>query len=226
MICRCANQCSLGASEGGYLTDRQLPEDFLEQLDDIERSCLAEADPIRRSGFGGGTKRWRAEREPILDAVAADGDLLDIGCANGYLLECLVSWGKERGLELRPHGVDRSARLIELAGQRMPEHVANLHIANAWHWTPPRRYSRVYTLYDCVPRDYLDEYVERLLERVVASGGRLILGAYGSRSRNVPPFDVGEFLEFLGYRVVGRTTAGKPPVAMFAWIDKETAPVK
>jgi hypothetical protein len=84
----------------------------------------------------------------------------------------------------------------------------------------------VYTLYDCVPRDYLEEYVERLLERVVASGGRLILGAYGSRSRNVPPFDVGGFLESLGYCVVGRTTAGKPPVTMFAWIDKETASVK
>jgi hypothetical protein len=30
------------------------------------------------------------EREPILTAIDSGGDILDIGCANGYLLECLM----------------------------------------------------------------------------------------------------------------------------------------
>ena len=60
----------------------------------LEDAYLRSDDPIRQSGFGGGAERWRAERSPILEAVDGDGDLLDIGCANGYLAECLVEWAR------------------------------------------------------------------------------------------------------------------------------------
>ncbi len=79
-----------------------LPPDFRARARSLEAAYLESDDPIRQSGFGGGPERWRAERQPILDAVEGDGDLLDIGCANGYLLECLVAWGAERGLALTP----------------------------------------------------------------------------------------------------------------------------
>ena len=77
---------------------RQLPERFLRELEALESSYLSDDDPIRQSGFGGGPERWRSEREPILEAIEGNGDILDIGCANGYLLECLMIWGRERGL--------------------------------------------------------------------------------------------------------------------------------
>jgi len=70
-------------------------------------------------------------------------------------------------------------------------------VVNAWDWRPPRRYRYVYVLWDCVPESYLTEFVRRLLARLVAPGGRLILvrlGAYGSFSRNEQPFDVEMFL--------------------------------
>ena len=196
------------------------PADYLEQIRALEPAYLATDDPIRQSGFGGGPERWRAEREPILDAIESDGDLLDIGCANGYLLECLVAWGAERGLRITPHGLDLGERLIAEAKRRLPQYAANLHVANAWDWRPARRFRYVYTLNDCAPPELLADYVRRLLERVVEPGGRLIVGAYGSRSRGTPPLRVAEALGSFGLRVVGRATGGDPPITEFAWIDR------
>jgi SAM-dependent methyltransferase len=196
-----------------------LPEEFIALLEHLERSYLLTDDPIRQSGFGGGPERWREEREPLLDAVDASGDLLDVGCANGYLLECLVEWGRERSLEITPHGLDLGPRLIELARRRIPEHAANMHVGNAWDWVPPRRYRYVYSVHDCVPEAFLERYVARLLADVAEPGGRLIVGAYGSRSRGSAPFDVASFLRSAGHRVAGVSQGGRPPVSAFAWVD-------
>lgn len=199
--------------------DRTLPNDFLCELELLEVAYLKEDDPIRQSGFSGGAERWRAERGPILDAIDTDGDLLDVGCANGYLLKCLVDWGGERGLKLTPHGLDRGSRLIQLAKVRLPEYADNFHVGNAWDWRPRRKYRYAYMLYDCLPLDYLADGVSRLLERVVAPKGRLIVGAYGSKSDSIPPFDIGEFLESAGFAVVGGTEGGVGPITKFAWLD-------
>ena len=85
-----------------------LPVAFLDHLRALEASYVRETDPVRQSGFDGGHKRWHMARALILNAVSDDGDFLDIGCANGYLLECLVTWGQERHVRLTPYGVDWS----------------------------------------------------------------------------------------------------------------------
>lgn len=201
------------------ITDRQLPPEFQDHIKSLQGYYLKEADPILQSGFHGGSVRWRAERGPILAAIDSDGDLLDIGCANGHLLECLVAWGKERGLTLTPFGLDIGSQLIELARRRLPQFPGNFWVGNGWDWQPVRRFRYVYGLYDCVPVDYLAEYTERLLQRVVAPAGRLMLGAYGSRSQNLSPFDTAGFLKSAGFAVAGTATGGWPPVTAFAWID-------
>jgi SAM-dependent methyltransferase len=206
------------------VNEETLPAEFVATLDALERSYLLETDPIRGSGFGGGAERWRAEREPLLDGVNGDGSILDVGCANGYLLACLVQWGAERRLRLVPHGVDRSGALVERARERLPGFTANLHVGDSWTWSPPRQYEYVYALYDCVPLDYLAEYVVRLLDRVVVEGGRLIVGAYGSRSKRLDPYDIAGFLESHGHVVSGRSSGGSPVVTQFAWVDKPPAP--
>jgi len=63
-----------------------LPPEFLARVRALEDAYLASDDPIEQSGFHSGPIRWRAEREPILDAVEGDGSFLDVGWANGYLL--------------------------------------------------------------------------------------------------------------------------------------------
>ena len=198
---------------------RALPAEHLDLLDRLAESYLRETDPIRASGFGGGAARWRAEREPILSAVERSGSLMDVGCANGFLLECLLRWARERGIDITPHGVDRSGRLVELARARLPEFAGNLHVGDSWTWVPPVRCDYVYALYDCVPVDFLSEYIDRLLDLAVAPGGRLILGAYGSRSRGLTPFDIAGFVQGQGLEVLGTATGGEPPVAAFAWLN-------
>jgi len=198
----------------------ELPSDFLAHIRSLEAAYLAHDDPILQSGFHGGAERWRAEREPILDAIDSDGDLLDVGCANGYLLECLATWGRERGLSLTPHGVDIGPKLIEAAKLRLPEFADNFYVANAWDWRPSRRFRYVYALHDCVPEQMLGEYVQRLLDRVVEPVGRLIAGAYGSRSRGEAPRPIAQALSACGFEVAGTASGGDSSLTEFAWVDR------
>lgn len=81
--------------------NRSLPKAFLTRLRQLEETYVRSADPVRQSGFSGGAERWRREREPILQALCEPGgDLLDVCCANGYLLESLVEWGRGRNLHI------------------------------------------------------------------------------------------------------------------------------
>jgi SAM-dependent methyltransferase len=124
-----------------------------------------------------------------------------------------------RQLALEPHGLDVSSEVIALARQRFPGLEDHFYVANAWRFEPPRQFDFVYSLYDNVPLDYLTEYIRQLLENVVAAGGRLIVGAYGSRTRHEPAFEVGEFMDRAGFTVAGSVSAGAVPEARFAWVE-------
>ncbi len=198
-----------------------LPQKFIKALRDLERAYLSEEDPIRQSGFGGGEDRWREERILILDAVNRDGDFLDVGCANGYLLQCLCEWAREKSITLTPFGVDQGSGLVELARRRLPQYASHFWVGNAWSWTLPRKFRFVYSLYDCVPDDFLDEYVRRLLEEYVEKNGYLIIGAYGSNSKCLPARDVGNDLKRFGFPIAGTASCGTLPVSRIAWIKAE-----
>lgn len=76
---------------------RAAPEDrdaWFDQLHaEITEYYLAEPDnPYRQSGRSQGHTRWVVTRQCIAKAVNAQGDYLDIGCANGLLLESLLAW--------------------------------------------------------------------------------------------------------------------------------------
>jgi 2-polyprenyl-3-methyl-5-hydroxy-6-metoxy-1,4-benzoquinol methylase len=58
------------------------------------------------------------ERSPIVEAIERGGDFLDVGCANGLLLEDIMAWAAGAGHVIIPHGVDIGPGLIELARQR------------------------------------------------------------------------------------------------------------
>lgn len=53
----------------------------------LEEAYLQHDEPWKQSGFSGPEERWVACRKPIADCVEKSGSFLDIGCANGYLLE-------------------------------------------------------------------------------------------------------------------------------------------
>ncbi len=207
------------ATGTGYGDTMKRPDrDFMEEMEALEAAYLASDDPIRQSGFSGGAERWRAERGPILDAVDRSGDFLDVGCANGYLLECLVTWAAEAGLELTPHGLELGSRLIETARRRLPAHAAQLHHGDVWTWQPPRTYDYVYTLSHLAPVGLLGDLLRRL-QGWVSPGGRLIVGDYGSRSRGIDPQDMRLVLTTLGFEVAGDAMGGDPHLTAFAWVD-------
>jgi SAM-dependent methyltransferase len=195
-------------------TERELPKEFLAGLRWLEEQYLLGTNPRAQSGTSSNEMRWRSKRRFILDAIDRDGDVLDVGCANGHLLESLMAWGRERGLALTPYGVDYGPRLIELARTRLPQCASHFYVGNAWEWQPPRQFRFVYTLYDCVPPYYFCEYVERLLDRAVEPGGRLIIGGYSWF------VDVRAWLQSCGFVAEGRFYGVPSCGGALGWVDK------
>ena len=179
---------------------------FAEQQRIFEPAYLSHEQPWRQSGFSGPRKRWDACRIPIADCVISDGAFLDIGCANGYLLECLLEWTGARGLAVEPWGLDVSAKLVELAKRRCPEWAANMISGNAFWWNPPRRFDYVRTELCYVPAECCGQYVLRLVNELVAPAGHLLVCEYRSRSAAAGPW-VDQTLRELGF-AVERTISG------------------
>jgi hypothetical protein len=98
----------------------------------------------------------------------------------------------------------------------LPAFADHFFVGNAWDWEPPCTFRYVYALYDGVPLEFLAEYVARLLSRAVVPHGRLIVGAYGSRSRQLPPLEIAEFLSSAGFAVAGTSQGGTPTTARYA----------
>ena len=144
--------------------------------DALATAYLGEDDPRWQSGFDGDLELWREARAFILDAVPSDGSFLDVGCANGYLLECIAAWASDRALELSLHGLELSPDLAEEARRRLPAIAERIYTGNASDWLPPRRFTYVRTGLEYVPVGREPALVARLLCDVVEPGGRLIAG--------------------------------------------------
>ena len=133
--------------------------------------------------MSGPADRWRNLRKPVADCVERSGSFLDIGCANGYLLECCVQWTAERGIALDPYGVDISARVVALC-RRLPRWADRFSVANAYEWRPPRRFDFVRTELVYVPGDHERRYLLHLLTHYLNPGGRLIVANYAEDMPN------------------------------------------
>ncbi|HEX5725364.1 MAG TPA: class I SAM-dependent methyltransferase, partial [Longimicrobiaceae bacterium] len=153
---------------------------FVEEQALHEAKYLAGTNPRQQSGFGRDERDWERFRRPIVAPVERDGSFLDIGCASGLLMESVVAWAREDGHVVEPYGLDISEKLAELARQRLPQWRERIHVGNALFWDPPARFDFVRTEMVYVPETLRRTYVERLLERFVAPGGRLIVCSYGS----------------------------------------------
>ena len=144
--------------------------------DALARSYLREDDPRWQSGFDGDAELWRQARSLILDAVPADGTLLDLGCANGHLMECLGAWARERGLKLTVYGLELNRALADAARSRLPGWVDRIFTGNVLDWQPPHRFDYVRTGLEYVAPNRGPALIARLLRELVAPEGRLIVG--------------------------------------------------
>jgi len=195
--------------------DAPRDEYFAALRDVLRESYLADPDnPYRMSGRGPevGPERWEETRRCIAEAINRDGDFMDIGCANGLLLESLIQWAAHKGYAIRPHGIDFIPELIPYAQARHPGHEDSFEVANAFYWQPRRQYHYVRTNLEYVPKADWPEFIRRLLDLALAPGGRLIVCHYDEH-----PVDVATVLTDLGYTVAGQSSA---PHVSLAWTDK------
>lgn len=178
----------------------------------LEPSYLQAETPQGGSGFGGTLPEWTDRRRILVDAIDRDGTFLDVGCANGFLMESVVAWCAEQGHTVEPHGVDISAALAERARERLPRWADRIWVGDALTWTAPRTFDFVHGLLDVVPMARRRDLIEHL-RAFVTPGGRLVLSQYGDS------MSAREMLTRLGYSVDGQTrapsTRGNPSV----WID-------
>lgn len=79
---------------------------FQELLGNGERSLLD------GSHFSADFAAWERDRKPIADFIDKPGSIVDLGCANGFLLECLKEWS---GKELNCYGIDTNSEAVDAA---------------------------------------------------------------------------------------------------------------
>ena len=188
----------------------------------IGPAYLSATDPRAQSGFSGSAEDWERARRFIFAAVNRDGTFLDVGCANGHLMECAVRWLADDGIRIEPYGLEILPELVVMARQRLPHWADRIAVGNALDWIPDRPVDFVRTGLEYVPASLRAQLVGHLLEDVVAPGGRLIVGAYSEPAGSMPrlPAEVANW----GFAVVG---AAEVPhvqdhrvVRRAFWLDK------
>ena len=187
------------------------------------QAYLPRDNPRAQSGHGGDEARWRYTRVlMVLEAIHRSGSFLDVGCANGHLVECLHRWVTGTELRVEFYGVDFADELIELAKARLPDWADRFFAANAVTWTPPRTFDFVHAHeISYAPKTREREFLEHLLDNYVSPGGRLILGPWAVRRDCT---DLEESLSAWGYEPTGTLLKiqGDDPslTRKMIWLDK------
>ncbi len=171
---------------------------------ELEAAYLRNKEPWKQSGYLGSGEQWTAARKPVADSMDKSGSFLDIGCANGYLLECTLKWTSTRNLQIIPYGIDISDKLIELAKARLPGYTDNLYTANCWDWDSPTRFDYVRTELVYVPEHLQKQYIDRILDTYLKEDGKLLVAEYGLSNRPRDTSFIGNLLAAWGFNVIDR----------------------
>ena len=203
--CSRQNDETVVQCECGFAFDEvaitQLPAWFAEVKQVLETAYLAAPTPWQQSGKSGSFETWTRLRLPNLEPVDRPGTYLDIGCANGFLLHCLMNWAALKEIKLTPYGLDYSAELIRLARERLRRYAGNFFVANALDWQPVTRFDYVRTELVYMPRNYEQIYIKRLLTHFLAEAGKLIISDYRSRQDDLSRGWLTDKLAAWGYQV-------------------------
>ena len=173
----------------------------------ITPAYLAADTPWGQSGKFGDERSWTYARSLVCDAVEQDGSFLDVGCANGYMMESVEKWSAECGHRIEPYGLDIAPELADLARSRLPRWADRIYTGNVMTWSPPQRFDFVRTGLEYVPLRRRRDLVQRLLDEFVAGSGRLIIGTYHGSPVGEPVADeLEQDVSSWGFSVSGRTS--------------------
>jgi hypothetical protein len=173
---------------------------------------VAADTPWGGSGKVGSAEDWEYSRSLITDAIDRDGTFLDVGCANGYLMECIPRWTP---FDVEPSGVEISQDLAALARRRLPRWADRIWTGNALTWHPPTRFTYIRAGLEYVPVSRREDLVRRLR----ASCDRLIVGVFNEQAGERP---TEELVRGWGFPIAGRSERPhrEPSMAYRCfWID-------
>jgi SAM-dependent methyltransferase len=185
----------------------------------ITPAYLAADNPRAQSGYSGDDLMWEHARSLICKAIDRNGSFLDVGCASGYLMECVQRWARAQGRTLEPYGLDISPGLAVLARRRLPHWADRVHVGNAASWLPETRFDFVRTGLEYVSVRRRRDLIQHLLQYVVAPNGRLIIGSY-SEERDRPSEEA--TVASWGFTIAGsyrQHHQDARPVYRVFWID-------
>ena len=182
---------------------------------------LKASTPQGGAGHSGTASDWEWSRGVVADAIHRGGTFLDVGCANGLLMESIAEWLAQRGVEVLPHGLEIAPELADLARRRLPHWANRIFVGNVLGWRPPFCFDLVRTGLEYVPPARRRELVAWLMREVVAPGGRLIIGKF---NEEVGEHRVKQALTGWGFPVGGtveRAHRSEPRLVYRAvWLDK------
>lgn len=144
---------------------------------------------VRTSFCSGSFGFWERSRRFIVDEIPEAGKILDIGCANGFLLYCLKHWSQSN---FEPYGIDPHW-CVKFAGLLFPEQKRNNfvqmslsdYLLEAASIHAGIAFDMIYwNVWDnqLIDIDFLQQIVK--IMRKLSKEGKLVLGFYGSESRN------------------------------------------
>ena len=175
---------------------------------------LAADTPWGQSGKTGTSEDWEWSRSHVADAIDRDGSFLDVGCANGYLMECIPRWTRH---SVEPFGLEISQELAQMARARLPGWADRIHLGNVLTWEPSQAFTFARTGLDYVPSRRRRELVERLL----GFCDRLVIGVFNEHESEHTTADA---LQSWGVCVAGgssRPNRHKPGMEYrVLWVDR------
>jgi SAM-dependent methyltransferase len=197
-------------------------------LEDYYVSADERGDVFGGSGSTGDMTSWEAKRRVIASAFDRVGIWLDVGCANGLLMQTLAAWVAESGHRIEPYGLELSNRIAERARKRLPHWATRIWTGNVMTFEPPIRFDYVTVLTDVVPIQSRGALLRRIARLYLKPGGRLILSCYrpGAFLLGKPALEAESAAEILraeGFEPVGEAEVRDPvtgaPKVRVAWIN-------
>ncbi len=179
------------------------------------------------SGASGGMAHWAARRRVIANSFDHDGTWLDVGCANGLLMETLSGWTAEKGVTIEPYGLEISERIAERTRKRLPQWANRIWTGDVMEFHPPIRFDYVTVLPEYAPPHRRTDLLRRVAGRFLNPNGRLIVSCYGPAAfllgYAAPAESAAALLLAAGFRLVGEAEARDGATGMLktrvAWAD-------